>query len=59
VLVGSIIVTDNVQLDPRVGLGDLLEELAELLVAVARKQASTTLPAATSNAANSVVSLRL
>src|SRR3954468_11319863 len=34
-LVGGVVVADEVQLDPRVGLGDLLEEGQELLVAVA------------------------
>ncbi len=34
VLVGGVVVAHHVQLDPRVGLGDLLEEPQELLVAV-------------------------
>jgi len=36
VLVGGVVVDDEVQLDPGVGLGELLEEGEELLVAVAR-----------------------
>lgn len=36
VLVGGVVVDDQVQLAPRVGLGDLAQEGQELLVAVAR-----------------------
>jgi hypothetical protein len=43
------------QLPARVSLGDDLEEVQELAMAVARTAASVTCPAATSRAANSVV----
>jgi hypothetical protein len=56
VLVRSVVVQDDVQLDAGMGGGDLLQELQELLVAVpgiARIRGD--IPVATSSAANSVV----
>ena len=56
VLVRAVVVQDDVQVRARVGGGDLLQELQELLVPVAGGAASALiLPVATSRAANKVV----
>ena len=53
--VGTVVVQHHMQLPARVGLGDEFEEGEELAVAVLLEARSTTLPVATSNAANRVV----
>ena len=55
VFVGVVVVQHDVQLAAGVGLGDLLQEVEELGLAVPLVARSATLPVATSNAANRVV----
>ena len=54
-LVGAVVVEHEVQLPPRIGLGDLFAEARNSMWRCRSKQRSVTLPVATSKAANSVV----
>jgi hypothetical protein len=56
VLVGAVVIQYDVQVNGRMGGGDLLQEAQEFLVAVPRVEASAVIfPVATSRAANRVV----